>query len=182
MELPPLAAAMYKTWWSFASYTASQVDPSGRYAYSVADASAAASAVNRDVYGGQGGYNPIGLSQLYSIARRIASASRAVGAAPDSSPIDASMVAEAPWSRSPADQAALPMWQARVSITYLDESGTQATGYAVVDIPQVLPSSVGSLRAQLGLRVQDQLATPPPTGTPRTGTLLSIDAIQLLQV
>lgn len=182
MDLPPAAAAMYKTWWSFASYAATQLDPAGRYAYSPADASAAASAINRDVYGGQGGYNPIGLSQLYSVARGIANASRTLTGADDSAPITSDMVAEAPWSRSAADQAAMPMWQARVNITYTDPSGATLTGITVVDIPQVLPASVGSLRGQLAFRIQDQLSAPPPTGTPRTGQLLSVDQITLLQV
>lgn len=182
MDLPSAAQAMYNTWWSFVNYAANATDANGKYAYSVTDASSAASAINKDVYGGQGGYNPIGLSQLFSVARKIGNATGALGQADPSSAITGSMVAEAPWSRPAAEQAALPMWQARVSITYTDESGITQTGISVVNISQVLPTTVGSLNAQLALRVQDQLSSPPGTGTPRSGTLASIDSVTLLAV
>lgn len=182
MQLPPKAEAMYQTWWNFANYAANARNPDGSYAYSVTDASSAASQINRDVYGGQGGYQPIGLSQLFSIARKIGNSTDALAQADPASPITPSMVSEAPWSRSQADQAALPMWQARVSMSYTDEFGVPQTGISVVNISQVLPSSVGSLMAQLQLRVQDQLSSPPGTGTPRSGSLVSIDSVTLLAV
>ena len=182
MDLPALADAMSKTWWSFANYAASAVDAAGNYLFTVADASSAASQINRDVYGGQGGYNPIGLSQLFSVARKIANATKTVDAADDSAPITPGMVQEAPWSRPTGQQTAAPQWQARVEMTYTDPAGITQPGYTIVQISQVLPSSVGSLRAQLALRIQDQLSTPPGTGTPRSGQLDSIDSITLLAV
>lgn len=182
MDLPTAAASVYQTWWSFANYAASSRDQNGAYSFTVADAQSAASQVNRDVYGGAGGYNPIGISQLFGIARRIANSSAALGQAAPTSPITPSMVAEAPWSRSQADQAAMPMWQARVEITYTDAAGVTQNGISVVNISQVLPSSVASLNAQLALRIQDQLAAPPGTGTPRQGELNSINSITLLAV
>ena len=81
MDLPPRAAAMYQTWWNFANYAANATNPDGSWAYTVADASSAASQINRDVYSGQGGYNPIGLSQLFSIARQLGNATNAIGQA-----------------------------------------------------------------------------------------------------
>lgn len=182
MQLPPLADAMYKTWWSFANYAANAVDAAGKFLYSVTDASSAASQINKDVYGGQGGYNPIGLSQLFSVARKIGNATSALSSADSGGSIDLSMVAEAPWSRSAAEQAALPMWQARIAMTYTDAEGVQQQGIAVVNISQVLPSSIASLQAQMELRVADQLSAPPGTGTPRSGQLDSIDSITLLAV
>lgn len=182
MDLPPLADAMYKTWWSFANFAATAVDAAGKYLYNVTDASSAASAINRDIYGGAGGYNPIGLSQLFSIARRIGNATKTIDSSPDSAQITPGMVTEAPWSRPLSQQAASPQWQARVSMTYTDEAGVQQTGYGIVNISQVLPSSIGSLRAQVALRIADQLASPPGTGTPRSGSLDSIDSITLLAV
>lgn len=182
MELPALADAMYKTWWSFANFAASAVDGAGKFLYSVADASAAASQINRDVYGGAGGYNPIGLSQLFSVARKIANGTKSIDQAADASPITPGMVAEAPWSRPTAQQAAAPRWQARVDMIYTDPAGITQPGYATVEISQVLPTTVGSLRAQLALRIQDQLSTPPGTGTPRTGVLNSIESITIMAV
>lgn len=173
---------MYSTWWNFANYAANARAADGSYSFNVADAQSAASQVNRDVYGGQGGYNPIGLSQLFSTARKLGNATNQLAGAADASPITPAMVAEAPWSRSAAEQAAMPVWQARVSMTYTDEFGVTQTGISVINITQVLPSSVGSLNAQLALRAQDQLSSPPGTGTPRSGTLVSIDSVTLLAV
>lgn len=173
---------MYNTWWSFANYAANATNPDGSWAYTVADASSAASEISKTVGGNYASWSPIGMSQLFSVARKLGNATNTLGNADDSSPITPGMVAEAPWSRSQADQATMPMWQARVSITYTDESGVQQTGISVVNISQVLPSTVGSLNAQLALRVQDQLAAPPGTGTPRSGQLDSIDSVTLLAV
>ncbi len=47
---------MYRTWWSFAQYAANARDDQGQYLYDVATVQSAASQINRDVYGGQGGY------------------------------------------------------------------------------------------------------------------------------
>lgn len=182
MDLPVAADAMYKQWWSFVNYAANHQEADGSWSYTVATAQAAASDVNTNVWGGQGGYNPIGLSQLFGVARKIGNATNAIAAAGDSSPITPGMVAEAPWSRPLADQAAAPKWQARVGITYTDPEGVTQTGTSVIEITQNLPYNVGSLRAQVALRAQDQLMAPPGTGSPRHGELLSVDSITLLAI
>lgn len=182
MELPNAADAMYKTWWSLAQQAANTLNPDGSYAYGPADLSSAASQISKTVGGPYESYNPIGLSQLFGIARRMANAAKNLFSSSGSSGIDTSMIAEAPWSRSLPEQAAMPMWQARITMTYTDPEGVQQTGISVVNISQVLPSSVDSLMAQMQLRVQDQLSAPPGTGTPRSGQLDSIDSITLLAV
>lgn len=182
MELPPSAAAMYRTWWAFAQYAASAREADGSYSFSVADASSAASQINRDVYGGQGGYHPIGLSVLFSKARAIANAEFAFEDHPPDLPSSQFPVAEAPWSRSTAEQAAMPQWQARMKFTYTDETGETLSETTTVIITQVLPSTMDSLQAQMYLRVQDQLNSAPGQGTPRSGQLISIDSITLLAV
>jgi hypothetical protein len=182
MDLPAAADAMYKTWWSFANYAANAREADGSYSFTVTDTSAAASEISRSVGGAFASYNPIGISQLFSIARKIGNATASLAAADPAAPIDPRMVAEAPWSRPAAEQAAMPQWQARVAITYTDASGVQQQGISVVNISQVLPSSVASLQAQIALRIGDQLASPPGTGTPRSGQLDSVDSITLLAV
>ncbi|HEV2222424.1 MAG TPA: hypothetical protein VGR84_05420 [Candidatus Acidoferrales bacterium] len=182
MELPDAAAAMYSTWWSFANYAANAKTEDGGWAFSVADASAAASQISKTVGGQYASWNPIGLSQLFSRARTIGNATNSLTAAEGVAGIDQSMVAEAPWSRAAAEQAVSPMWQARVEMTYVDPAGVEQKGISVVNISQVLPSSVASLQAQMELRVADQLTAPPGTGTPRTGALVSVDSITLLAV
>lgn len=180
MNLTGAAAAMYSTWWSFAEYAANATNEDGSYAYTVTDASSAASQINRDVYGGQGGYNPIGLSQLFSVARRISNTSVNISAAADDAPIDQSMVAQAPWARPATDQAVSPQWWARGQMTYTTADGIQEQGTFMIAISQVLPYSVGALRQYVGIMAQSQLADTSPTGTPRQGELNSIDSIQLL--
>lgn len=182
MDLPPLAASMYNTWWTFANYAANATEPDGSWAYTVADASSAASQISKDVGGAYASWSPIGMSQLFGIARRIGNATNAVTNADDLAPVVQSMVAEAPWSRPAAEQAAMPQWQARVQMTYTDPSGEVISGISVVNISQVLPSTVGSLKAQIALRIQDQLDAPPGTGTPRQGQLVSVDSVTLLAV
>lgn len=184
MQLPPLAAAMYGTWWNFANYAANAVDGEGNYLYNVTDASSAASSINKDIYGGQGGYNPIGLSQLFSVARKIGNSSLAISNAAPGSPVTDSMVTTAPWSkRSDAEMAAAPQWQVRVNFDYTDSEGQSIQGdTTVIIINQVLPSSVDSLNMQIQLRVQDQLSSPPGSGTPRQGTLDSVNSITIMAV
>lgn len=182
MDLPPAADAMYKTWWSFVSYAASTISTETGRVFSAAETQEAASDISRTVGGAYAGYNPIGLSQLYGVARSIARATDALTAADDASPIGADMVAEPPWSRSVAEQAALSLWQARAQITYTDASGATLNGFQTIQFTQVLPSSVGSLRAQVALRAQDMLSTPPTGRSPKTGTLVSVGNITLLTV
>lgn len=180
--MPDQAAAMYSTWWSFVNYAANAREADGSYSFQVTDVSSAASQISRTVGGPYSSYNPIGVSQLFSYARKISNATTALGDAAGSAPIDLSMVAEAPWSRSAAQQAASPQWQARITMTYQDPAGVVQEGITVVNISQVLPTSVASLQAQMELRVADQLSAPPGTGTPREGSLVSIDTITLLSV
>lgn len=182
MDLPDSASGMIRNWWQFVSYAANAREADGSFSYGLTDASSAASDINRNVYGGQGGYNPIGLSQLFSIARGNAHAQNALAAADDSARITPNMIAEEPWSRSAADQAALPVWRGRVSFTYTDPDGVQQQGTSMVKWEQILPHNVGSLRTQVQLMIEDQLMALPGTGTPRRGELESIDSIQLLAV
>lgn len=173
---------MYQTWWTFANNLANARNDDGSYAVTIAQAQAIAGQVYPDFEQTAAPYNPVGLSQLFAVARRIGNAGNALSAAAGSAPIDDSMVALAPWARPPAERAASPKWQARAEITYTDAEGVQQTGTTVVEISQILPSSVASLQAQMALRIQDQLSSPPGTGTPRSGTLDSIDSITLLAV
>lgn len=182
MDLPEPAAGMYSTWWSFALHAATARTDTGAYAFQVTDASAAASAISRDVGGQYASWSPIGLSQLFSLARQLGNSQAALAGADNASPITDAMIAEAPWSRPPGEQDAAPAWAARVEVSYTDESGVPQSGTFTVSIPQVLPSTVGSLRAQIELRITDMLTSPPGTGTPRSGTLASVGGITLLRV
>lgn len=182
MELPPPAEAMYKTWWAFVNNLANARNDDGTYAVNIAQAQAIATQVYPDYEGTSAPYNPIGLSQLFSIARRIANSAGSIAGAAPGDRIGPSMVVAAPWGRPLEEQAASPKWQARITMTYTDPSGVQLEGISVVEISQNLPASIASLNAQMALRVQDQLSTPPGQGTPREGTLNEITSITLLAV
>lgn len=182
MDLPPAASAMMRDWWTFATHAASALSPDGSFAFTVTDASSAASQINQNVFGGQGGYNPIGLSQLFGIARSAAKAGAALSSADSSSAILPGMIAEAPWSRTPEEQLAMPMWQVRAQVSYLDPEGTPVDGIFTISVPQVLPSSVGSLQQFVDLRVTDMLASGPGTGTPRAGSLVSATPSAILAI
>jgi hypothetical protein len=182
MNLPPRAAALYNVWWSFVSFAASAVDALGNFKYTLTDASSAAADIAKTVAGAYAGYNPIGLSQLFSAARNIAKAGAALGAADAEAQIDESMVAEAPWARPLADQLAMPSWQARTEVQYINEAGVQVTEYFTVGIEQTLPSSVGDLQSQIEGSLDTMLTAAPNEGTPRRGQLVAVNSITLLSV
>lgn len=181
-DLPPSAQGMYATWWNTVAAWAQQTDPATGGHYGAAVISEAASQLARDFPQTYPSYSPPGVSALYRVALQVAGSAEAITAASPDSPITDQMVARPPWSRPDAEISAMPVWQARAEITYLDPEGNQLTGISTVTIPQVLPSTVGSLQAQMELRVTDQLSSPPGTGTPRSGTLISVDSITLLAV
>lgn len=180
MDLPPAAAAMYPTWWAMVNGIANETGPGGGYLYNIAQAQAIAAQVYPDYEGTAAPYNPIGLSQLFSIARKMGNTAVAIANAPPDSPITSGMVAEAPWSRPLAEQAASPKWWARAQISYTTAEGVQETGTAMIEISQVLPYSVAALQTYVEIQAQSQLMQPPGTGTPRSGQLDSVDSIQLL--
>lgn len=173
---------MYSQWWSTVAGWANQVNPDTGRAYSVTDVSAAASILRQTYPQTYTSYSPPGVSALYSVALQIGRSSAAIASAAPGSAITTDMIATPPWARPDAEQAAMPVWQARAEITYTDEAGVTQTGITTITIPQVLPSSIASLQAQVELRAADQLATPPGTGTPRSGALVSVDSITLLAV
>jgi hypothetical protein len=182
MDLPPRAQALYSTWWSFVSYAAHAVDAAGAFLYNLIDVSSAASSIAKSVGGDYANYNPIGISQLFSVARGIAKTEAAIRNADPNASIDESMVVEAPWSRPLIDQLAMPSWQARSQVTYINEAGQQVTEWFTVGIDLVLPSTVGDLQNQLASSLDSMLTAPPKPKSPRRGQLISVDAIQLLSV
>jgi len=169
-------------WWSFVSYAASAVDAAGKFLYTLTDASSAASDIAKTIGGAYAAYNPIGISQLFSAARTIARAGANLGAADAEAQIDDTMVAPAPWARPLADQLAMPAWQARTQVQYINEAGVQVTEYFTVGIEQTLPSSVGDLQSQIEGSLDTMLTAAPNEGTPRRGQLVAVNSITLLSV
>lgn len=182
MDLPDRAKAMYKTWWSFVSYAASATGPIGQFLYTLTDAASAASDIAKNIGGAFAAWDPIGLSQLFSAARRIAGIGQTIANAPDETVTSTLAIPEAPWSRSALDQLAAPSWQARTSVTYINEIGDQVSEYFTIGVDQVLPPTVGDFKSQVSTSIDQMLTGIAEQGTPRRGQLLSVDSITLMAV
>lgn len=181
-DLPPSAQAMYSTWWTTVQAWADQVNPDTGRAYSVTDVSAAASQLRQEFPDKFPAYSPPGVSSLFSQALQIVNARNTLGVADPSAAIDASMVARPPWSADSATMAAAPVWQVRSEVTYTTSEGFTETGIFTSKIENILPSSKANLAAVVEYQVASMLASPPGTGTPRSGDLVSVDSITLLAV
>lgn len=182
MELSASAQSAYTRYWGLASDVAlsAELEPGEGFTSSLAVEAASQAAQMTGV--------PLtfqqaaGVSSLYGIARSIESKATTLTNAEDDETITARHVSEPPWSRSLDAQNSMPMWHARAQFTYLDEQGNELTDWTTVIITQVLPSTVGRFRTQLQARIEDQLASPPGTGTPRSGTFLSVGRTYLMSV
>lgn len=178
MDLPDRAKAMYKTWWSFVSYAASAVSTAtSSFLYTLTDATAAAADIAKSIGGVFAKWDPIGLGQLFSAARRIAGIGQTIGNAGDEVITSTLNIPEAPWSRSQADQNASPAWQVRTMATYINEVGEQVSEYFTLGIEQALPPTVGELKSQVNTAVEQMLTGQAENGTPRRGQLVSVDEI-----
>ena len=173
---------MYSTWWNTVMGWANQVNPDTGRAYSVTDVSAAASQLHQEFPGNYPAYSPPGVSSLFSQALSIVNARSALGAADPSQLIDDSMVARAPWSKNAATMASFPVWQVRSEVTYITSEGVQETGIFISKLEYTLNFPVSTLQATVEYQVASMLASPPGTGTPRSGDLVSVDSITLLAV
>lgn len=182
MDLPERAKSMYKTWWSFVSYAASAVNAAGDFLYRLTDAAAAAADIAKSIGGVFARWDPIGLSQLFAAARRIAGIGQMIGNAADEALTSALSIPEAPWSRATVDQNASPAWQARTSVTYINEIGEQVSEYFTIGIDQALPPTVGELKNQVSTSIDQMLTGQAENGTPRRGQMVSMDTLTLMVV
>lgn len=183
MDLPERAKSMYKTWWSFVSYAASAVAKgTTTFLYTITDATAAAADIAKSIGGVFASWDPIGLSQLFSTARRIASIGQTIENSSDEAITSLLNIPEAPWSRSSSDQNATPSWQARTSVTYVNEIGEEVSEYFTIGIDQALPPTVGDLKSQVSTSIDQMLTGQAENGTPRRGQLVSVDSLTLMAV
>jgi len=183
VDLPARAKAMYKTWWSFVSYAASAVaEGTQTFLYTLTDAAAAAADIARSIGGVFALWDPIGLSQLFSAARRLAAIGQTITNASDEALTSTLNIPEAPWSRPADQQLASPSWQVRTLATYINEIGEQVSEYFTVGIEQALPPTVGELRRQTTTAIEQMLTGQAENGTPRRGQLVSVDQLNLMTV
>jgi hypothetical protein len=173
---------MYKTWYPWVMDAVRATYTTGHPSYQVSDLQSAISQYRASLGPLAPAQDTPGISSLYGAANAIAKASYALSQAADTDVLTSQMVAQDLFGRSAAEQAANPMYRAVIQATYIDESGAQVEGTFTQFYHQRLPPTVGSLRQHVTLDVQDQLATPPPTGTPRSGQLVSVGQIILTAV
>lgn len=180
MPLSDRAAAMYRDWYPWVLDSVKDTLTTGKPKFSASVLSEAASAEAQRRGLPKGSYDPIGVSQLYGQVNRNFRASYNLGQAAESAQLTGNMIGNDLFGRGPAEQAVNPVWRATIVATYVDQFGIQQQDTFTQFYYTRLPPTVGSLRQHVQLDVQDMLNTPPPSGTPRTGTLLSVDQIQLV--
>ena len=89
------------------------------------------------------------ISTLYGYARRMANAAGVLQAAPDTSVIDANMIAVPPWARDEQVMNTTPIWHATFEFTYLDQAGNLTTDFRTSVFEMTLPETVGELAAAI---------------------------------
>ena len=181
MDLPAQAKAVYTFWWSLVVDAASKINAVTGRISTATDLTAAAASYARQ-HGQTLAFDDLtGLAQLYGVARTMERAADTLTAAPDEVSIDGSMVSEPPWSRALSVQTAAPKWQLRAEITYRAPDGTIVTDWGTGVFHNVLPPSVGAMRAEALLQFQRMLSQRSEqrnTG----GELLAIGRTYLLAV
>lgn len=181
MNLSAAAQNAYATWWPLVTSAAASRTPQGGYTYTPADLSSAASQLSKSVGGQYASFNPIGLSQLFGVARTIERSADTLTAADDADALSGAMVSEAPWSR-PADvQASAPVWQVRAEVTYRAPDGSEVTTWGTGVFNNVLPTDVGSMRSELTLQLARMLSRRNEQ-TNTGGELLSVGRTYLMAV
>ena len=180
MPLSDRAAAMYRDWYPWVLDSVKDTLTTGKPKFSATVLSEAASTEAQRRGLPKGGYDPIGVSQLYGQVNKNFRASYNLGQAPETAPLTGNMIGNDLFGRGAAEQAVNPMWRATIVATYVDQFGVTQQDTFTQFYYTRLPPTVGSLRQHVQLDVQDMLNTPPPSGTPRQGTLLSVDQIQLV--
>ena len=180
MPLSDRAAAMYKNWYPWVADSVRDTLTTGKANIGLSEVQEAISTENQRRGLPKGSYDPIGVSQLYGQLNRNFRAAYNLGQAPDTAPLTGNLIGDDLFGRSAQEQAVNPMWRATILATYTDQFGNVIQDTFTQFYYTRLPPTVGSLRQHVELDVQDMLSTPPPTGTPRSGQLISVDQIQLM--
>lgn len=170
---------MYRDWYPWVLDSVRDTLTTGKAKIGLSEVQEAISAENQRRGLPKGSYDPIGVSVLYGQVNRNFRASYNLSQAPDTAQLTGNMIGDDLFGRPLAEQAVNPMWRATVVATYVDQFGNTIQDTFTQFYHTRLPPTVGSLRQHVELDVQDMLSTPPPTGTPRSGQLISINQIQL---
>lgn len=181
MDLPNQAQGVYKDWWSLVIDAATKINAATGRISTAAELNAAASDLARARGQALSFQDFTGLAQLYGVARGMENAATVLTGADDSIVIDRTMVSEPPWSRNLSVQTAAPKWQLRAEITYRAPDGTIVTDWGTGIFHNVLPPTVGDLRAEAQLQFARMLSARSEqrnTG----GELLSMGRMFLMAV
>lgn len=120
------------------------------------------------------GVSAIAVNRLRAMATGIQRRSDQLAALPNSKRLTSGLVSQAPWSRSLAEQRALPKFQARFQHTFT-KNGDSVTEWRTSVWDGKLPRTIGQLRDAIDLDAQNMANK---YGVEHD----SVDAIQLFQI
>jgi hypothetical protein len=95
------------------------------------------------------------IAALYGFAARMSNAAGALQAAPDTAPIDATMIGVPPWGRPDQEMATTPVWHAIYNFSYIDQAGQMQTDHRTSVFEMTLPDTVGELSDSVIADAQD---------------------------
>jgi hypothetical protein len=127
------------------------------------------------------GVSASAISVVRGQAGRIAAATENLAAAQPELGLDASMIAQAPWSRPLADQNTTPLYQVRFESTVITPEGGTLTQWQTTMVQGSLPGTVGDLTDLVTQDAQLMAAAGGGPGTPR-GNLAGIGSISVISV
>lgn len=181
MPLPTQAQGVYQEWWSLITYAVTHTVPGTDQMYTATDLSQAVKAI-ADAEGRSLTFQDYtGIAQLYGIARSMERAADVLTLAGDGEPLISDHVSTPPWARDYNVMASAPKWQLRVEVSYRAPDGTVTDTVGTGIFQNVLPTTVGDLRAEAELQMKRYLSKRSEehnTG----GELLSIGRMYLMAV
>lgn len=123
------------------------------------------------------------ISTLRSFASRMVASAERLNASDPSLPINASMLAEPPWSRSTVEQSTMPVYNVGFLHTVQNDEGETLSVWQTMVFTGGLPSTVGELQEQVAAEAQRLAseATGDSKGTPR-GTSLGVSQLNIQAV
>lgn len=129
------------------------------------------------------GVSASAISTLRGYASRMIASAGRLNSADPSRQLDASLIEEPPWSRSPAEIAAMPVYHVGFDHTIQDDQGNLTTVRQTIVLTGVLPSTVGELTglvaSEAGLLASESPGTS--AGTPH-GTSVDVGNLAITAV
>jgi hypothetical protein len=129
------------------------------------------------------GVSASAISTLRGYAGRMLRAADALGNADPTLALDSSMISAPPWARSPAEQAAMPVYHVGFDHTIQGDDGEESVVRQTIIITGALPATVGDLNDLVATEAQLLAQESPGTSTASPhGTSVGVDNLALMVV